>query len=233
MVHAIEGAIPEYDAVNEKVSLGRAQWARRHLVERLQVKEEALVLDLGIGPGTMSEVLLRETPTPYLVGLDASRKLLDAASDRLRQFSSRTGFVRGIFEAQPFKDACFDRIVSAYAFRDAIDRDTAIRETARVTSEGGVFGIVDFGKPDSVIKRLFVTMYVKYFLVMISRFSKSKRILGNPWVMIYPTYKLLGKNKDVAEALGKWFSHVQLLEFSLGGLVLILSNQAVRTHETA
>lgn len=114
VVRAIEESIPEYDLVNERVSLGHAQRARKYAVEQLSLPAAKLVLDAGVGPGTMSELLFSNQMKITIVGLDASVKLLGAAQ---RRFSERNHdsvhLVRGVFEALPFRDGCFQRLVSA------------------------------------------------------------------------------------------------------------------------
>src|SRR3972149_5828706 len=85
VIQAIETAIPEYDPVNEKVSLGRAHRTRNFAADELQLRDGMVLLDAGIGPGTMSEVILVKAEAVTVVGLDASITLLKAARKRLGQ----------------------------------------------------------------------------------------------------------------------------------------------------
>lgn len=227
VIRAIEAAIPEYDAVNEKVSLNRAMKARRFAVDQLELGDGMVVLDAGIGPGSMSEALLSKSNGVTVVGLDASVKLLHAGRNRLRpSYNDQLYLVRGAFEALPFKDRSINKIVSAYAFRDSRNRTTAIEEFHRVSTDDAAFAIVDLGKPDNLLKRAFITSYVRYFMPLIARFSKSKRISGNPWQMIFPTYELLETNHNLVQSLKKRFAEVTIWEFSLGGLIVILAQKA-------
>ena len=224
VIHAIETSIPEYDKVNEKVSLGRALKIREYAVDQLALSEGMTVLDAGIGPGTMSEVLLSKCNGLTVLGLDASTTLLGAARERFK--SSRNAevhLIRAVFEAVPVRDGSVNRIVSAYAFRDARDRDGAIDEFHRVLLSDGSFAIIDLGKPDKLVKRAFVTLYIEYLMPLIARFSKSNRIRGNPWRMIVPTYQLLVTNRELVQSLSKRFGDVRILEFSLGGLIIVLA----------
>ena len=226
VIRAIEAAVPEYDPVNEKVSLGRAQKTRNYAADQLQLGNEMLTLDAGIGPGTMAEVLLRRTGGLRLVGLDASISLLKAARKRLVEtYGNRVHFVRGAFEALPFREASFRRIVSSYAFRDARDRAAAIDEFSRVSADDGIFGIVDLGKPNSLLKRSLIEIYVRYLMPLIAKRSMSGTIRGNPWRMIYPTYQALGSNRELVEALSKRFTEVRIKEFVLGGVIFISASK--------
>ncbi|MGA8905374.1 MAG: class I SAM-dependent methyltransferase [Candidatus Bathyarchaeia archaeon] len=224
VIHAIETSIPEYDHVNEKVSFGRALKARKYAVGQLVLSEGMTVLDAGIGPGTMSEALLSESEGLTILGLDASATLLRAARERFKS-SRRTQlhFVRAVFEAVPIRNGSVNRIVSAYAFRDARDREGAIDEFRRVLTSDGSFAIIDLGKPNEVLKRALVTLYIEHLMPLVARFSKSSRIRGNPWRMIVPTYQLLSTNRELMQSLKKRFDDVRISEFSMGGLIVVLA----------
>lgn len=225
VIHAIEVAIPEYDKVNDKVSLGRAMEAREYGADQLKLKEGITVLDAGIGPGTMSEVLLSRSSGLKIIGLDASIELLHAARDRFRSRDVEIHLVRATFEAVPLKDGSIDRIVSAYAFRDARNLDSAIDEFHRILAIGGSFGIVDLGKPDNAFKRWSIACYVRFLMPLIAYFSKSNRIRGNPWRMIFPTYQALLTNGELQQSLLRRFAEVQIWEFLLGGVVVVFAKR--------
>jgi demethylmenaquinone methyltransferase/2-methoxy-6-polyprenyl-1,4-benzoquinol methylase len=226
VIQAIEKAIPEYDSVNERVSLGRAQETRDYAVEHLELQEGMIILDAGIGPGTMSQTILQQTTQLTIVGLDASLRLLDAARERLKtNHSDHLHLIRGVFEALPFKERSFSRIVSAYAFRDARNRRAAIDEFHRVGSENSIFAIVDLGKPENRINRSLISFYVRNVMPFIARLVMSGSVEGNPWRMIFPTYQALGSNRELVEALSKLFNDVILREFALGGAIVVLARR--------
>jgi demethylmenaquinone methyltransferase/2-methoxy-6-polyprenyl-1,4-benzoquinol methylase len=219
-------AIPEYDHVNERVSLGRAQRIRDYAVHELKLRNGMLILDAGIGPGTMSETVMKNTADLTIVGLDASADLLQAAQKRLRlACSGCLHLVRGVFEALPFRESSFSRIISAFAFRDARNRDLAIDEFHRAIEGTGFFAIVDLGKPDNRYKRAFVSIYVHYLTPLIARLSMSNAIHGNPWRMIFPTYQALGRNQELVKSLGRRFTDVEITEFALGGMIVVLARK--------
>jgi ubiquinone/menaquinone biosynthesis C-methylase UbiE len=222
VIYAIETSIPEYDKVNEKVSLGLALKAREYAVDQIDLGPGMTVLDAGIGPGTMSEVLLSKSQDLTIVGLDASTALLCAARERFKPSKEgRVHFVRATFEAVPIRDGVVNRIVSAYAFRDARDRSRAIDEFRRILGEDGSFAIIDLGKPNNLLKRAFVTLYIEFLMPLIARVSKSNRIRGNPWRMIVPTFQLLVTNQELVQSLKERFREVKIWEFSLGGIIVV------------
>lgn len=212
--------------MNEKVSLGRAQKVRDRAVYDLKLEKGMLILDAGIGPGTMSQTVMKEADVT-IVGLDASADLLRAAKERLgRSHTGHLHLVRGVFEALPFREMCFSRIVSAFAFRDARDREIAIDEFYRTSEQNGYFEIVDLGKPENRIKRAFISIYVHYLTPLIARLTMSDTINGNPWRMIYPTYRALGRNRVLVNSLRKRFTDVKITEFALGGMIVVLAEKS-------
>lgn len=225
VVHAIEEAIPEYDEVNDKISLGQAMKAREYGVEQLKLEDGMVVLDAGIGPGTMSEAILSKHAGLTILGLDASVRLLQAARGRFQSSGADVNLVRATFEAVPVRDSSINRIVSAYAFRDSRNLDSAIDEFHRVLKERGSFGIVDLGKPDNLFKRGLITIYVRHIMPLMAYFSKSGRIRGNPWRMIFPTYQLLVTNGTLVKSLRQRFEMVKIWEFLLGGVIVVLAQR--------
>jgi demethylmenaquinone methyltransferase/2-methoxy-6-polyprenyl-1,4-benzoquinol methylase len=222
VIRAIEMSIPEYDSVNAKVTFGLAQKVRDYAATQLQVEDGMLILDAGIGPGTMSQTVISKSSDLTIVGLDASIELLNAARARLGpSHADRLNLVRGVFEALPFRDGCFPRIVSAFAFRDARNRSIAIDEFYRVNDEKGIFLIVDLGKPVNRLKRAGISIHVHYVAPFIARLSMSDAIQGNPWRMLFPTYQEVATNGELVQALRVRYSGVNLKEFAFGGLIVI------------
>ncbi len=227
MIRAIETSIPDYDSVNEKVSLGLAQKIRNFTVAKLALEKGMLILDAGIGPGTMAETILGQNHDLILVGFDASTVLLNAARQRLKpSYAYQVHFVQGAFEALPFRNNSFPRIVSAFAFRDARDRGVAIDEFHRVAEEDGLFAIVDLGKPENRFKRVLITAHIRFVVPLISRLTVSHAIGGNPWRMIFPTYRALASNSELTKILSEYFGNVSIIEFAWGGMILVLARRS-------
>jgi demethylmenaquinone methyltransferase/2-methoxy-6-polyprenyl-1,4-benzoquinol methylase len=226
VIQAIEKAIPEYDFVNQRVSLGRAQETRDYAVQHLDLEDGMLILDAGIGPGSMSQTILQRTADLTIVGLDASTRLLGAARERLgTDHNHSLHLIRGVFEALPLREKSFSRIVSAYAFRDARNRSVAIDEFYRVSLKNSIFAIVDLGKPENHVKQTLISIYVRIVMPAIARLVMPSSIVDNPWKMIFPTYQALGSNRELVETLSKRFNNVILREFLLGGAIVILARK--------
>jgi len=79
VINAIEESIPLYDQVNNLISFGKAQAARRFAIQRLQLTDGVSILDSGIGPGTTAKLIVASVKPSLLVGLDGSVKQLKTA----------------------------------------------------------------------------------------------------------------------------------------------------------
>jgi demethylmenaquinone methyltransferase/2-methoxy-6-polyprenyl-1,4-benzoquinol methylase len=223
VIKAIENAIPFYDDINETVSLGRASRARAYAAKKLLAEvRSSLVLDLGIGPGSMAEALLKRNDKIEVVGLDYSRTLIDAAKRRLTDYHLRLQLVRGCFEYLPFRKEVFDLGVAAFALRDSVDMRQAVAEASRIIKGNGRFAMVDLGKPDNAIKRLLAELYVRFLMPFIARIKLSGALEGNPWEAITPTYRELPTTGRLVGLLKQEFTIVEMKRFLAGGVLVVI-----------
>ena len=160
-----------------------------------------------------------------IVGLDPSLTLLQHAKNALGP-----GFcpVVAVAENLPFRSYAFSGILTCFSFRDVRDKALSMEEFARVTHQEGRLEIVDIGKPDRVLRRNLIELYVVALMPMIARFFIRRRTTENPFRMIVPTFYRLATNRTVARLAEKEFGSAWLHEFLLGGLVII---EAIRTTQ--
>ncbi len=79
------------------------------------------VADVGCGPGTFAQVLLREFPQVSVVCLDGSREMLELARQRLGAYSDRVSYVEADFSGEEWKSRLpegLDGMVSARAIHN-------------------------------------------------------------------------------------------------------------------
>lgn len=126
-----------YDLVNRILSLGRERVWRRRGVGALP---SGTILDLGCGTGD-TDFGDRE-----VIGLDPVIEMLVLSPIEVR--------VVGVGEALPFYDGVFDGVFSGYVMRNLASVDHTLEEVHRVLRPGGVFVIVDLGRPTSFWPRL-------------------------------------------------------------------------------
>jgi len=102
-------------------------------------KRYGRALDLGCGPGTISEHLLRLSDEVW--GVDTSAGMIDLASKRINhtQFAHRLHFEVGTAEKLRFPDGYFDLVFCVGVLRYLDSVEEGIQEIHRVLKPGGVF----------------------------------------------------------------------------------------------
>ncbi|MGI9053806.1 MAG: methyltransferase domain-containing protein [Ilumatobacteraceae bacterium] len=91
------------------------------------------VLDVGCGEGQLTRVAAALAGVELSVGIDPTWNQLTVAARR----AGATGFVRGLADRLPFRDASFDAVVACLVFEHIDAVDEAIAEVARVLGPGG------------------------------------------------------------------------------------------------
>jgi demethylmenaquinone methyltransferase/2-methoxy-6-polyprenyl-1,4-benzoquinol methylase len=124
----------------------------------------------------------------------------------------------GIFEYMPFQSGVFDAILCGYSLRDAIHLKQSISEMHRILRDGGVLVIVDLGKPDAYLKRLFVSFYLRYILGILAYAAAGK--VGLKFKSLYGTYIKWPRNSELRILLQR-FSRVEFKTRLMGGAVII------------
>ena len=101
--------------------------------------------------------------------LEPSPVMLQRAQERMTEYRTRIGLVRGIAETLPFADGTFDRVLCESAVDHLADPGRGIAEMARVVRKPDgrvVIGFVNYGSPNVRMSRL------------VYGFARA---LGRPW----------------------------------------------------
>ncbi len=222
VVRAIETSIPVYDSVSEKISFNRAIRARRLAIEFLNPVKDGWVVDVGVGPGVSTRLLLHEG-FEQIVGLDPSVKLLKHVSEIFHGEYFHP--VLAVSEYLPFRSKSVSGVLTCFALRDVLDPDVSLGEFSRVVDEHGRFAVVDVGKPGNIVVRFFVSLYIRFGMPVLSSILAWRRVEGNPFRMIIPTYDRLVSNNVLEESAGRVFGSVELRSIMLGGLIVLMAEQ--------
>ncbi len=108
-------------------------------IDALDLAPSDTVLEMGFGPGQGLLALAARTPHGHVAGVDHSVRMLRRAERRNRAaiLAGRMELVEGTFDALPWPDAAFDKVllVNAVYFFDSAGRDMS--EVRRVLRPGG------------------------------------------------------------------------------------------------
>jgi SAM-dependent methyltransferase len=107
----------------------------RIALEMLGLRKSDRVLDVACGPGNFTRAFARAASEGVVVGLDASKPMLDRAVREANP--ANVSYVRGDAHALPFRDASFDAVCCFAALYFISEPLRALDEIARVLAPGG------------------------------------------------------------------------------------------------
>ncbi len=164
---------PTYDRYAAILSFGQDPRWRRFLVARVDVGQDATVLDVATGTGAVARELLTQKRC-IVVGLDQSPEMLDEARRRL---PASVRLVQSGADSIPFPDGSFDGLTFTYLLRYVPDPPATLRELARVVRPGGTIAGLEFAVPRGVWRPLW-DLYVRVGL------PAAGRIISPGWAEV-------------------------------------------------
>lgn len=215
-----------YDIMNDLMSGGLHRLWKRRTIEQAGVRKGQVVLDLAGGTGDLAKEFAN------LVGPQGHVVLADINAVMLRQGRSRmvdAGVAGNLSIAQvdaqnlPFADSSFDRITIAFGLRNVTDKDAALRSMLRVLKPGGKLLILEFSKPDELVKPVYDLYSFKVLPLLgklVANDSDSYQYLAESIRMHPDQETLLGMLKDAG------FERARYQNFA-GGIVALHSGYRI------
>lgn len=170
-VHGVfESIAQDYDAANDRISLGMHRIWKRHLEEAALApcmeSDPGMVLDVCCGTGDITEQIARNNPDVLVVGLDFSAHMLEVAERRTKGLENAL-LVEGNAMSLPFDEGTFDSAVISFGLRNTPDYEQVLSEMMRVVREGGVVACLDASVPEHAIVRPFYQLYYKHIMTFL------------------------------------------------------------------
>ena len=126
----------EFTAAAEKYDRFMGRYTRTlapALVEAAGVRDGMRALDVGCGPGGLTDALAGTVGEGHVAAIDPAPQFVAACRDRHPQADVR----EGVAEELPWADGSFDAALSCLVLAFMADADQGVREMARVTRPGG------------------------------------------------------------------------------------------------
>lgn len=115
------------------------------------VTDDATVLELGCGAGTLLEKLAPRRGNT--IGVDYSQRMLDEARSALGELADKVELRLGSLEHLPAGDRSVDAVVCHMVLHHIEEPLEALREVRRVLRPGGLLAVVDLTKHSNEIMR--------------------------------------------------------------------------------
>lgn len=125
------------------------------LIENANVQVDDLVLDFGIGTGTLSIMAFEKMPAALYTGIDIDEKILTIAKNKIEAQKAMITLIKYNGSKLPFADNTFHRVISSLVFHHltTVQKTQAFSEIKRVLKPGGELHIADWGKPSNFLMR--------------------------------------------------------------------------------
>ncbi len=141
----------------------RERTFKERLIRQADIRNDAEVLDLGCGTGTLAIWVKKLYPQARVTGLDGDLKILSIAQRKAQVSGMDIQFDHGMSFDLPYPDASFDRVLSSLFFHHLTrhNKERTLREILRVLKPKGELHIADWGKASNPIMRaLFYSVQV-------------------------------------------------------------------------
>lgn len=143
----------QYDRANRQWNRHLLIWAglwetraKRQVVDKLELKKNASVLETGVGNGLNLPIIAsRIAKDGQLDGLDISHETLKVALRKTKAKGIKVELIQGNASYLPYRTAKFDAVLHVGALNQFGDKKRAIQEMHRVAKPGSKIVICDEG----------------------------------------------------------------------------------------
>ena len=160
-----------YEKINTFISMGMDEGWRRKLLNRVKDNwQDAPILDIGCGPGSLSKLSKKEFKDFEFISTDISLGMLEIAGSSGN--ADRVACVSG--SALPFADNTFAAVTSSFVLRNLPDLDLFYSECQRVLKKDGVVSMLDLTQPKFRPITFFHGLYMKAALPLGAKIYGSR-----------------------------------------------------------
>nr|WP_250673342.1 class I SAM-dependent methyltransferase [Paeniclostridium ghonii]MCM0165471.1 class I SAM-dependent methyltransferase [Paeniclostridium ghonii] len=175
------------------------------IVNKIAYKENAKILDIGVGSASLITKLAKSFSKAYLVGIDywgndwEYSKQICEINAKYEGVADRIKFIQASASDLPFSENEFDIVVSCLTFhevKDEADKIKVLKEALKVLNKGGQFVFLDlfldekiFGKNEEFFKAIDSLEIIEVKVEKLENIIKlpsillHKKVLGNAAVI--------------------------------------------------
>jgi demethylmenaquinone methyltransferase / 2-methoxy-6-polyprenyl-1,4-benzoquinol methylase len=143
----------KYDVMNDVMSGGLHRIWKRFAIDQLQLRPGEKVLDLASGTGDLIRLMKPLVgDNGFVLHTDINAAMLAEGRNRLLDDGVLTPTTQCNAEFLPFADKSFDAVTIAFGLRNVTHKDRALKEMHRVLRVGGRALVLEFSKPNPLLK---------------------------------------------------------------------------------
>lgn len=220
-VHGVfESIAQQYDAANDRISLGFHRVWKQKLVDALLVpcreSDPGMVLDVCCGTGDITWRIASANPDVFVTGLDFSAQMLDVARQRTDALDN-VMLVEGNAMELPFDDGTFDSAIVSFGLRNTPDYEQVLSEMVRVVRGGGIVACLDASVPDNKFIEPFYQVYYKHIMTFLGGGLKHH----HEYEWLYQSTQEFLRKGELAELFEKvGLAQVSVKQFMFGAAAL-------------
>lgn len=202
---------PTYDLLNRLMSAGiDRRWRARALELLARELPQGAVLDSCAGTLDLAQALEARFPERRVLGADFSREMLV----RGRAKVARTPLLVGDAMRLPIAAGSLAGMTCSFGIRNVSDTERALAEALRVLKPGGVFLVLEFYRPSTLLMRAFHAVYARFVLPTMGFLVSGEREAYAYLARSMRGFFTRGEFEALARRVG--FSRVEGEELSFG-----------------
>ena len=156
-----------YDLLNRLMTFGFDLSWRKEAIQRLELPQQALVLDLGSGTGDIAFEILMQYPDTLVVASDFTPEMIAVGKDR--PGGKLVNWVIADAQYLPFGNHTFHGVISGYLLRNVSDLGQTLSEQARVLKSSGRMVSLDTTPPQPGPFRWLIELYFRFVIPLLGK----------------------------------------------------------------
>jgi demethylmenaquinone methyltransferase/2-methoxy-6-polyprenyl-1,4-benzoquinol methylase len=217
---------PRYDLLNHLLSAGRDRRWRACAIEALNLRPNALVVDLCTGTADLAIQAVSSARGARVLGIDFADAMLRLGLAKLkaRRLDPAIALVRGDATAIPVRDGSADAVTIGFGIRNVADPAQALFEIARALKPGGRLAILEFGHPRLPGLR---NLYAWYFRVVLPAIGRLVSRHETAYAYLPASVGAFPPPAEFAEIISATgFSQVRAVPLTFGIVYLFVATRA-------
>jgi len=178
---ATKGLFPHQFAFTLLIPVRNIFLSPKQLIERLELKNDLQVMEVGPGPGYFSLKIAKKLFRGKLVLADIQQEMLDYAKRRIEKKGlSNIDYYLCDGKFFRFEDNTFDRIFMVTVLGEVENKEDYMKELYRILKKGGILSISELaGDPDKMTINEIKYLTEKHGFQLYNIFGKEKNFTIN------------------------------------------------------